>query len=514
MQNGEYIVKNAVYGYQKNDLGKWEHDPEAAKVCREIFQLAIDGLSTSQIRDRLFEARYPTPKEYLDMKRGKDVAPRCIWPTKSIYKMLTNEQYTGSYVVGKREQKCIASKIALHTDKSEWIVIPDSHPPIVGKEDFALIQDMLRFPKELSPTKPVQSDRSKRLRPCIESGERKSTNVPYGYRKTQDGAWEVDIVSSAVVYEIYEMASQGLSSQAICDRLAESKYPTMLEYYKMARGHDLQPTCHWKPFAVIGILKDEQYVGTYVAGKGFKDSGGKAYIAPKSEWIRISDKHPAIINKELFDTVQEIMAANKRKNLSRREYLLQGKVSCGCCGYALSYSYGRSFPQYCCTHTRADKSAGCHKMKVDAGDLEEAVMTVIKRQAEIVLGLSDLSGYCEIKPDEHRILDCEKQIQQCLERQQRYFEQFISGEIGHGAFHEFKDECTAQIGKLNRQIAILKQAERDKAENMRVEAYAKEALSDASRPLDIVNALVERVLVFPGDRLEVVWKFVDFGFVA
>jgi len=63
MRSGEHIVGNAIYGYRKNKSGKWEHDPPAAEVVREIFDLALAGKTTAQIRDKLFADRRLSPRE-------------------------------------------------------------------------------------------------------------------------------------------------------------------------------------------------------------------------------------------------------------------------------------------------------------------------------------------------------------------------------------------------------------------------------------------------------------------
>ena len=81
---------------------------------------------------------------------------------------------------------------------------------------------------------------------------------------------------------------------------------------------------------------------------------------------------------------------NSKKNMCRRDYLLQGKATCGCCGYALVYNNPTDLAKYRCIHTLADKNAECHKMGVNANELEEAVMTVIQKQAGTVLNSGDL----------------------------------------------------------------------------------------------------------------------------
>jgi hypothetical protein len=53
--------------------------------------------------------------------------------------------------------------------------------------------------------------------------------------------------------------------------------------------------------------------------------------------------------------------------------------------------------------------------------------------------------------------------------------------------------------------------ERDKEADKNVTAIAKEALDAAASPQDIVNALVDKIHVFPGNRIEIRWKFANFA---
>jgi len=510
MRNGEHIVAGAVHGYRKNDNSKWEPDPEAADVIKRIFQMALEGLSTSQIRDKLFEARCPSPREYSLMKKGKDVEPKYMWPTSSIYKILINEQYTGSYVAGKRESSRIGSKGAVCLDKSEWIIIPDSHPALVSKEDFARVQEILKNPKELSPDKPAPSNHSCSCKTRIASGERKSSAVPYGYSIDNNGDWTIAETAASVVVKIYDMALQGLSTMEISDKLREAGYPTPSEQRKLDKGHAIQPTNRWLPQSIKDILKDEQYIGTYIAGKTYQISTGKMYLVPKSEWIRIPGKRPAIVSEEVFEQVQAIRA-DSRKHMRRREYLLSGKTACGCCGHALSYNDSGANHTYRCMHTHADPAAKCHKMKINANELEIAVMAIIRKQAETVLACDDLSDFRKMSVGERQVYDFEKQINQLAEQRQKCYERFMSLEIDRDTFRSLKEDYTARIAVLTSQLAVIRQTERDKDANMKVAALAKDALSDKATPKDIVNALIDRVLVFPGNRLEIHWKFANFA---
>jgi len=510
MKNGEHIVAGAIYGYRKNNSGKWEADPEAAEVVRQIYELALQGLTTSQIRDKMFEAKYQTPREYSKIKRGKEITPKFMWSAQMIWRTLTNEQYTGSYVAGKHESSQVGTKYMKANDREKWIIIPDSHPAIVSKEDFATVQELIHNPKKFARSNHAPSSHSELLRERREKGELKSNIVPYGYAIAENGDWHVDEIAAKVIRDIFEMVLQGLSIRDICGKLYESKQPSPSEHFKLLLGKNIQPTFRWTELYIRELLKNEQYTGVRVTGKSFQSENGKRYHVPKSEWVKIPDKHPKIVDKATFDQVQEIRTQS-RKNMQRQNNLLSGKVVCGCCGISMFYGTTTTFPTYRCYYTHADTQADCHKMKVTAHELDDAVMTVIKAKARLVLESDNLSELRKPKSDNHSTVNCETQIRQCEEQHQQFYEQFIQGEIDRDTFNTRKGECAEQIEKLKQRITFLKQAESDKQANQKIKSVAKEVLHEAATPKDIVNALVEKVLVFPNNKIEIVWKFTDFA---
>ena len=73
-----------------------------------------------------------------------------------------------------------------------------------------------------------------------------------------------------------------------------------------------------------------------------------------------------------------------------------------------------------------------------------------------------------------------------------------------------KNEYTVQIDDINNQATLLRQIERDKAARSKIVTVTKEVMSETATLKDIVNALVEKVFVFPNSHLEIHWKFEDF----
>ncbi|GHV33392.1 hypothetical protein FACS18949_07200 [Clostridia bacterium] len=226
---GESIPKNAIYGYYKSDKGVWEPEEPAASVIREIYKMALGGLPATKIRDALFKAGYPTPGEFIRTKQGHDINPRCLWRTQSINKILTNEQYAGTYIAGKLKSLEVGSAVRVPKDKSEWTIIPNHHTPIVTKELFDEVQRVLQgFLKgrttETTPDKSWRDNATGVRRRKMINGTLPIRKVMYGYRKMPNGTLEIDEVAAGVIREMYEYARQGLHFEEIRDKLTAAEY--------------------------------------------------------------------------------------------------------------------------------------------------------------------------------------------------------------------------------------------------------------------------------------------------
>jgi DNA invertase Pin-like site-specific DNA recombinase len=518
MKSGDNIVANAIYGYRKNmTTGKWEQDTEAAAVVKLIFQKALDSVPVSQIRNYLSAAKYPTPGEYIKMKRGKDITPECAWNTTSINAILVNEQYAGSYVSGKYEAAVVGSGNHIVNDKSEWIVIPDSHPAIVSKEDFTAVQKLLGRIKGGAveiPVKRLFDTENKSYRSRMVSGGVITGTPTYGYGQGENGKWIISEPTASRVREMFDMVLRGLSIAEIRDKVREAGYPTPSEHIKLTRGQNIMPECRWTEGSVRLLLKNVQYTGAYVSGKVRRDyETNKLYKMRECDWIVIPGKHPAIISSDIFERVQDLLRTSKkrRKVSNAGELYLSAKViKCGCCGYGLHYVRQANPPRYYCKHTLALPDAKCYKMKVNASELEHALLTIIRKQAEVVIGSDDLTGFRKPNEGTRKMTDCENRIKELSERRVDCYERFLRGEIDRDTFMSMKNEYTAQIDEINTQAALLRQIGRDKDAKSKIVAVAKEVMSETAATKDIVNALVDRVFVFPDKRLEIHWKFEDF----
>lgn len=158
MKRGEYQSKICPYGYRKGADGRMEPDEETAPVVQMIYELAKAGRSTTQIARVLLEKGIQTPgerKAAMGIVKHDVSRSGGLWQTSTLRHILTDERYTGTYIMGKRAVREVGSYLVRTKDESEWFKIPDHHPPIISKELFRQVQE--RFPSSTCVKKQTHS---------------------------------------------------------------------------------------------------------------------------------------------------------------------------------------------------------------------------------------------------------------------------------------------------------------------------------------------------------------------
>lgn len=146
-QSGQHIGSFAPYGYAK-DPANHNHlvvDPVAAAVVRRIFSMVLSGYGASRIAKTLNEEGIPNPTLY-KQQQGLNFAP-CqksrvpgLWSTASVRTILTNQTYAGDLVQGRHKKASYKSKKIVTLPKDKWIIVPNTHEPIITREAFEQVQ--------------------------------------------------------------------------------------------------------------------------------------------------------------------------------------------------------------------------------------------------------------------------------------------------------------------------------------------------------------------------------------
>lgn len=138
-KEGKFVGSRTPYGYMRDpkDKGHLIPDPATAPIVKEIFKLAYDGKSTGTIVNIMNEKGYITPSKSKNIK----VKYGDNWTSSSVSKILTNPVYAGDMAQSKSTKVSYKSDKKVTNDKSNWIVVKNTHEPLVKRSIFSSVSN-------------------------------------------------------------------------------------------------------------------------------------------------------------------------------------------------------------------------------------------------------------------------------------------------------------------------------------------------------------------------------------
>jgi DNA invertase Pin-like site-specific DNA recombinase len=237
-------------------------------------------------------------------------------------------------------------------------------------------------------------DTSKKVRAVLRAkalaGEPMCSRPPFGYAKDPNDKkrWLVDEEAADVVRKIFHWCMEGLGPAHIANRLKEMRVETPTVYWiRKGLKTNRQPQANpydWDGATISDILSHREYLGHIVNFKCHKKSykSKKRIWHDPSEHVVFENAHPAIIDQDTFDRVQQIRSGRRRHNSSGRVGLFSGLAFCKDCGKKMYFCAASTMkPEqdyYVCSGFRS-KTAVCassHYMRVAV--LEKMVLKHIQ----------------------------------------------------------------------------------------------------------------------------------------
>ena len=146
-------ITSTTYGYLKNpkDKHKLIIEEEASKNVIKIFNDIIEGKTASEIANELNSNNVLTPASYKIKNNNIEVDKK--WNVKMINVILQNRVYTGDLIQGKKKVESYRTHKLITTNKDEWIIVENNHEPIISKEEFDEVQEILNKNKSARSNK-------------------------------------------------------------------------------------------------------------------------------------------------------------------------------------------------------------------------------------------------------------------------------------------------------------------------------------------------------------------------
>jgi len=281
-----------------------------------------------------------------------------------------------------------------------------------------------------------------------------------------------------------------------------------------------------KPFgknSLHDILRNEKYCGVYVYNRAQSKIDNKRNSHKNKadeDIIRIENGVPAIISKETFERVQEIM--NRRQNktptsAAKETYLLSGKIFCGECGAVYcgnrhSSSNGKTtIVTYRCNNRSRRTNAACKNKEVNKKNIEAFVLNIL---AEIIFDekyIPNIIGeYNDFvvnnSTDMKEAADIlKKEITKKVKKIDNLSD--VIAETGNASLVIALEKAENERDKLEKQLEVLNEKMRAvKIPDMEINtAFSKAKMMFQSGQLSetrqLINLYVEKVIVYP-DRID------------
>ena len=149
---GLYVGAMPVYGYKKSDSNRHQLkiDEVTAPIVQEIYNLKRQGFSLNKIMDYLNESNIPSPLQYKIIKKmpfsknGFANTENPKWSATTILRILKDEVYTGTLAQSKVSNINYKLKVPVKRAYEDISRVKHSHGSIISKNDFDLVQRVLK----------------------------------------------------------------------------------------------------------------------------------------------------------------------------------------------------------------------------------------------------------------------------------------------------------------------------------------------------------------------------------
>lgn len=407
-----------------------------------------------------------------------------------------------------------------------FIAVNDGIDTIKDDNDIAAFHHVLNeiYPKQVS--KKVRQVKKK----SAEQGKFMGSQAPYGYMKSPEDKHIliIDDEAAFIVRRLFNDFANGDSARMIADKLNKEgvSTPRFYHYEKEGKTNPLSEQKNvWGSATITQLLKNQAYIGNMVQGKrqvvSFKTK--KLRTVSPENWIVVKNTHEPLVEKELWDRVQERFNRHHHTVVRRTKNdmigLFSGLIKCADCGMPLAYMRkqlkDREKGVYRCSKYNNNGSKACSSHYIDEDYISTFILNDIRNYATLAVNerehLADKlykalkkSNRSEMSSVKTKIKNIETRLLELNDRIKCVYEDKCTGkmpeDIALGLMKNFTDEKT----ELEKKLPIIKNKLCDISET---ESNINDWLDMISRYENIteldretVFGLVESITVYEKDR--------------
>lgn len=380
-----------------------------------------------------------------------------------------------------------------------------------------------------------------------EKGSYTGSIPAYGYRvEWNDGKKRLfmEEETSDIVREIYRLYDEGKNLKEIVAWLYGKKVHRPKDYRSCGHvycreGETLQ---EWSRGTVRAVLANPVYVGWLVQARtcGKDDKIKKRHDISSGDWDIREGAHEGIVSEALFSRIAERFRKQSvysnldgfSKAVPEEEDIFEGVLFCGQCGSRMGRtSHVKEFGSgdkiklygYLCRNACRIDGRACERKYITCHRLEELVKAALRQE----FALGSLRPKNLVEQNNAAAVEKKRELEKELGRIQTEAEaekrrgselylKYRSGELDKEAFQGWKaqeerqgQQRRARQEETNRRIREVDALTAAQNHFLRTLLKFREKSGLDS---EMLHTLVERINVFPGKRVEIVFRFKSRGF--
>jgi len=357
--------------------------------------------------------------------------------------------------------------------------------------------------------------------------------TPFGFDidKNDKHHLVINIEEAEIVKKIFNMALSGNGKIKICKYLNDEgilcrkELQRRKKYNLSLNAFEEISIYNWSTSTVGRMLSNEVYIGNLVQLKTYKRNFKEKREIPKDkkDWIKVENTHEAIISKDDFYKVQDLIKARTpKKSPIKNTSIYKGKLKCIDCGKAMckqdDFRGNRNVSNYYCgTFLRIKRVCSSHKIKSSVLDglVLEAIQIQIKMVIELeksLLKLDLLSNRTKLEEEFKRDIKYnELKIERLKKEKKQKYEDWKFNLIDKQEFLKISGEIENKIASIKDEIELYKLNYLERLKKIKKNDYwinhYKRNKKIKKVTKQVLDELVESIYVYENEKIEVNFKY-------
>ena len=363
----------------------------------------------------------------------------------------------------------------------------------------------------------------------MKQGEYLGSIPPYGFQIEKiDGKRTLmpEPVTSEIVREIFNRYASGETFVSLSKWLYGQKIhrPSDYKKYKMVYQQEGQQLRQWERESIRFLLTNDAYIGNLVqSGKHMK------------EQITAEHTHEPLVSEEVFyrvwERIEENIKIQNRRPLRKdtMEDIFRGVLYCGECGHKLSrmvterkvsYKEVKTFVFYSCPNSKRIDEEKCANEQITFFQIQKVILHLLKK--EFLLSSTQMKKLMEFNKEagekrKEQIQKAQDELQKSVDGADRkissYYLEYRNGSISQVQFletkkklEEKKEQDRQTLRDLHTEYSSIDRMVDKQNQFLRTILKYK---SCAELNAELVKNLIEKIYVYHGKRVEIIWKWND-----